>query len=295
MKKHISTALLVTFPLFTKGTRLKGYSLIAIVCLTGCTATVVRWNSVRMREEIMAYYNDEIMDNLIRMKEGLPFVHVDISSVSAAGLSQVSGTVAGGDTESFTRTSPSLIGALHTISRVVTAPFAYSVTPLHSDTLTMTAVPVIGPLPADSQVAGASSELDTTKVTEVRKPPFKKPGEEGELKEKTTEKTPKSSMTTIYGIYERYRKSIIEDSNVLVCSEVRPSEMAYVPGTLKRHGLKFYYIREDKPLRKNRALYYELCKSLFTQSRGKTSTKAVNAEFQVFKAEAPFVQPAARP
>ena len=59
-------------------------ALIAIVLLTGCTATVVRWNSVKMREEIIAYYNDEIMDNLIRMSEGLPFVHVDISSVSAA-------------------------------------------------------------------------------------------------------------------------------------------------------------------------------------------------------------------
>src|SRR5438876_7224581 len=205
MKKHISTALLVTFPLFTKGTRLRGYSLIAIVCLTGCTATVVRWNSVRMREEIMAYYNDEIMDNLIRMKEGLPFVHVDISSVSAAGLSQVSGTVAGGDTESFTRTSPSMIGALHTISRVATAPFTYSVTPLHSDTLTMTAVPVIGPLPADGQVAGSSQspEFDKTKVTEVRKPPTEKPPTEdkewGELKEETIERTPrKPGTTTIY-------------------------------------------------------------------------------------------------
>jgi hypothetical protein len=114
MKKTTRGALLDTFSLFIKATRLKEYAVITVVCLTGCTATVVRWNSVRMREEIMAYYNDEIMDNLIRMKEGLPFVHVDISSVSAQGISQVSGTVGGGDTESFTRTSPSMIGALRT-------------------------------------------------------------------------------------------------------------------------------------------------------------------------------------
>src|SRR5437763_707514 len=96
-----------------------------IVLLTGCTATVVRWNSVKMREEIIAYYNDEIMDNLIKMSEGLPFVHVDISSVSAAGVSQVSGTVGAGETESFTKTSPSssMMGALHTITRAATAPF----------------------------------------------------------------------------------------------------------------------------------------------------------------------------
>src|SRR5438552_11378628 len=101
MKKSIPAALLLIFPLFIKATRLKGHALIALVCLTGCTATVVRWNSVRMREEIMAYYNDEIMDNLIRMKEGLPFLHVDISSVGVQGISQVSGTVGSGDTESF--------------------------------------------------------------------------------------------------------------------------------------------------------------------------------------------------
>jgi len=93
-----------------------------------------------MREEVMAYYNDEIMDNLIRMRERLPFVHVDISSVSAQGISQVSGTVGGGETESLTRTSPSssMMGVLHTISRAAMTPFAYSASPLHSDTLTMT-------------------------------------------------------------------------------------------------------------------------------------------------------------
>jgi len=140
MRKSIAATFPVAFPLLVKTARLKAYGFIAIVFLAGCTATVVRWNSVKMREEIMAYYNDEIMDNLISTEKGLPFVHVDISSVSAAGVSQVSGTVGGGETESFTKTSPSssMMGVLHTISRAAMTPFAYSASPLHSDTLTMT-------------------------------------------------------------------------------------------------------------------------------------------------------------
>src|SRR5207248_10366444 len=135
------------FPLCSKVTRLKGHALIALVCLTGCTATVVRWDSMRMREEIMAYYNDEIMDNLIRMKQGLPFIHVDVSSVSAAVFSQVSGNVGGGESDMHSNTSPSAAGGLVAIAKTIARPFTYSFTPTHSDNLTITAVPVIGQLP----------------------------------------------------------------------------------------------------------------------------------------------------
>ena len=41
--------------------------------LVGCTATMVRWDSMRMREEIMAYYNDETTDNLVRIETGPAF------------------------------------------------------------------------------------------------------------------------------------------------------------------------------------------------------------------------------
>jgi hypothetical protein len=275
-----------------KTMRITAHGVIAILLLAGCTATVVRWNSVRMREEIMAYYNDEIMDNLIRMKNGLPFVHVDISSVSAAGVSQVSGTVGGGETESFTRTSPSMIGVLHTISRAAMKPFSYSATPLHSDTLTMTAVPVIGQLPVDTQITASESPTPevVTKVTEVRKPPTKEEPK-GELEKTTIEKSPKPvPTTTIYAIYEFYRKSLVD--NALVYSEglIRPNKEEYVPGTLKWRGSGYYYIQKSY-----QEQYRQLCMNLFTQGRGKPSSKAVNAEFQVYKAGAPSVQPVSRP
>jgi len=244
-----------------------------------------------MREEIMAYYNDEIMDNLIRMKDGLPFLHVDISSVSAQGISQVSGTVGSGDTEAFTKASPnsSVMGALRTITRAATTPFTYSVTPLHNDTLTMTAVPVIGPLSADSQ--GTTSEPDVTKVTEIRKPPLTTAEPQGKLESMTIEKTPKPApLTTIYKIYERYRKSLVENPNALVYSEglIHPNQKEVVPGTLKRVRTGYYYIQND-PGGTNKAEYKKLCTDLFTQSRGKTSGKALKADVEKFNAQGAFI------
>ncbi len=280
MKKPSPTALVLALPLAIKATRLKGYVLIAIVCLTGCTATVVRWNSVKMREEIMAYYNDEIMDNLIKMKERLPFLHVDISSVSAQGISQVSGTVGSGDTESFTRTSPSstMMGALRTITRAATTPFIYSVTPLHNDTLTMSAVPVIGPLSSDSQ---ATSK--TTTKTEITKPIESDPKkDEKSVTTITTEEVPKPSTTTIYEVYETYGKCLVDNPGALVFSPgpMRPNKDKYVPGTLKWHGSGYYYIAvayQEK--------YRQLCMSLFNQSRGKATGKTLRADVDLLKAQ----------
>jgi hypothetical protein len=295
MRKSIAATFPVAFPLLVKTARLKAYGFIAIVFLVGCTATVVRWNSVKMREEIMAYYNDEIMDNLISTEKGLPFVHVDISSVSAAGVSQVSGTVGGGETESFTKTSPSssMMGVLHTISRAAMTPFAYSASPLHSDTLTMTAVPVIGPLSADSQATeSASPALEKSKVTEIRKPP--EPGqEEGKLEKTVTQLTPKAQKpetTTIYKLYEgflcKYPKALVGPKNLVP----RPSEADFVEGTLKIWRGRYYYYIEKTYKDK----YTDLCQELFTQSRG-PATKTAKADLEVLKAQGPTVPSTFRP
>lgn len=62
-----------------------------------CTATQVRWDATKMRKDVMVYYNDQIMDNLIRAKYKLPFVHVDITLLTSAGGSQISGTIGAGE------------------------------------------------------------------------------------------------------------------------------------------------------------------------------------------------------
>ena len=222
--------------------------------LVGCTATMVRWDSMRMREEIMAYYNDEIMDNLVRMKQGLPFIHVDVSSVSAAVLSQISGNIGGGESDMHSNTSPSAVGGLVAIAKTIARPFTYSFTPTHSDNLTITAVPVIGQLPADNTKSSSQT----------------------------------SAKTTIYQIYEKLGAPLIVDG-VLMYSPVYPARDSYVPGTLKRYSLGYYYIQNSET---NKANYTSLCLALFTQTR-KSSSKlsATEADVETIKAQGTLVRP----
>jgi len=58
-----------------------------------------------MRKDVMVYYNDQIMDNLIRAKYHLPFVHVDITLLTSAGGSQISGTIGAGENRTSTHES----------------------------------------------------------------------------------------------------------------------------------------------------------------------------------------------
>src|SRR5437016_4418751 len=144
MKKSMLATTFVAFPLLAKTTQLKTYGCIAIVLLAGCTSTQVRWDATNIRKEVMVYYNDQIMDNLIRAKYKLPFVHVDITLLTSQGGSQISGTIGAGETRTHTDSPPSMMGALSSITKAVTRPFAYSVTPQQTETLTISAAPALG-------------------------------------------------------------------------------------------------------------------------------------------------------
>ena len=104
MKKSIPAATLVAFPPLAKMGQLRTYGWIAIVLLAGCTSTQVRWDATKMRKDVMVYYNDQIMDNLIKAKNKLAFVHVDIQTLTSSGGSQISGTIGGGETTTNTGT-----------------------------------------------------------------------------------------------------------------------------------------------------------------------------------------------
>ena len=127
-----------------KSKRLNAYFSTALILLTGCSAAQVRWDASKMRKETMVYYNDQIMDNLIRAKYKLPFVHVDVTLLTSQGGSQISGTIGAGETRTNTNASKSMTKALGTIANAVTRPFAYSVTPQQTETLTISAAPALG-------------------------------------------------------------------------------------------------------------------------------------------------------
>src|SRR5205823_6232295 len=85
---------------------------IVSVSLTSCTNQVVHWDAVQMRRHVMDYYTDQVMENLIRAKNGLPFVHVDVASLSAVSSAKIAATVVGVQTlnNSGTNTSTGIAG-----------------------------------------------------------------------------------------------------------------------------------------------------------------------------------------
>src|SRR5437773_9507986 len=99
MKKSLLATTVVAFPLSAKTTRLRTYGCVAIVLLAGCTATQVGWDATNIRKEVMVYYNDQIMDNLVRAKYHVTFVHVDITLLTSQGMWQITGTIGAGETE----------------------------------------------------------------------------------------------------------------------------------------------------------------------------------------------------
>jgi hypothetical protein len=138
--------------------------------ITSCANQVVHWDAVQMRRHVMDYYTDEIMENLIRAKNGLPFVHVDVASLSALSTARVAATVGGGQTlnnsgtntstratgQTVTTSGPNgvmtqvtraLAGAAGLTTTIVTGamrPFTVSATPEESDNLTIVSSPVVG-------------------------------------------------------------------------------------------------------------------------------------------------------
>jgi hypothetical protein len=186
--------------------RIKAYGCIAIVLLAGCTATQVRWDATNIRKEVMVYYNDQIMDNLIRAKNNLPFVHVDIDLLTSSGSSQISGTIGGGETRTHTDSGP--IGALTNISKAVTRPFTYSVSPQQSETLTITAKPALGTQALASPAPTPSPTMTVTKVTKMQTTGEGTVTPETPVTQKTTEETltpaPTPKPVTIYKLYEDF-------------------------------------------------------------------------------------------
>jgi len=138
----------------------------AAVCLTltACTSTQVHWDAVQMRENVIDYYNDEIMDNLIRARNSQPFVHVDVGSLQALTTSELAGAVGGGQTlnntdtravtDQIVRTNTSgamasrmvagTVGIVDTAAHLAMRPFTVSVAPKRSDSLTINSIPAIG-------------------------------------------------------------------------------------------------------------------------------------------------------
>lgn len=163
MKKLFPTTVTRLSFVYIQCARAEAYVFGALILLTSCSSTQVRWDATKMRKDVMVYYNDQIMDNLIKAKNKLPFVHVDIQTLTSTGGSQISGTIGYGETTSnnsmqagATRTTTDTTGNMpshavatavaltSTLAHAAMRPFAYSVTPQQTESLSIIAAPALG-------------------------------------------------------------------------------------------------------------------------------------------------------
>ena len=230
----------------------------AAVCLalTACT-TQVHWDAVRMRENVIDYYNDEIMDNLIRALNSQPFVHVDVASLQALTTSKLAGAVGGGQTLNNTDTRAvtnqvvrtnttggmasrmvaGTVGIVDTAAHLAMRPFTVSVAPELDDALTITSFPVIG---KDAELIYCYY-FGFLNLCNSKDPECVKIEGKGDF---------------------RYLKNCCTVQKACTHEE-QLRVPSYVPGTLKRRGGCLYYVpslyAED---------YLKLCKNLLTATRG---------------------------
>lgn len=253
---------------------MKGLIILIVTVITfvgmGCTSIQVQRGAGNLRQQVMIYYNEQIMDNLIRAKTRLPFVHVDIQTLTSTGGTQISGTIGNGETR--TNATTSMAGVIAGITRTVTRPFSYSVTPNRSEVLTLTASPALGNQAVASPASQSESPpaaLEITKETEIR-------GADGKVEKSTTERTLKPASgprsVTVYELYERFANKYLAETDRVP----PPKTGMYVPGTLKSRANRYYYIdvRDQKA-------YYDFCKTLFTKGQ----STSVEKQLEVIRGE----------
>ncbi len=307
LMKKLFPALHATLRFLGRNKQLTAAGLLISIVLVGCMATENRMAAGKMREQVMHYYNDEIMENLIRTYHQLPFVHVDVSSLTTTDVAQVTGSVGGGNMRTETRTGP-MTSAAHAFTRAITWPFSYSVSPNRSDSLQITANTVLGQFPPEPSPPPppdkfeASKQTITASLPSPTSTPTPKPGETSTpapliVTQIQTEKTPpKAPATNIYNLYEDFLYDATKYTETYHgscpsgCSVTgfpnagplggprelfnRPSPSEYVEGTLRIWHGQYYYIKSEC-----RCRYYAFCKKLFTKSQA----NSVGQQFQALQ------------
>lgn len=257
----------------------------------GCAAEQAHWDAAKLRQHAVNYYTDQIMDNLIRARNGQFFLHVDINNLQAQVFSEVSGTVQGGQTlnntssqqttnQTVTTDTRSIgtglshavagtVGVVAAATQLAVRPFTFSVTPKRNDQLTFGSVPQTNDPPIYEQYLkflNAQPGQSLQSVTEypllfgneIQSVAKKQPGEN------LLEGAPDDRDSKSAGKNRHY----------------------YVPGTLKkwRNG-EIYYV----PIEFRKA-YFELCLALAGRVKlAPKPSKAVesNATFLPPKNESP--------
>ena len=79
------------------------HSFLPLLLLTSCTTATVQMNQNQLRDVMMNYTEDQIVDNVIRAKTCMPILHVDMESVDALVKTNVSASTGRGRAENSSR------------------------------------------------------------------------------------------------------------------------------------------------------------------------------------------------
>jgi len=98
MRKLVLTSI-ATFQLIGRANRVKAFSCVITIFFASCAVLdthQAKLDQQQLRDVLMDYTQDQILDNLIRASNGLPIVHFDLSNITGQVTSKFTPTVGGG-------------------------------------------------------------------------------------------------------------------------------------------------------------------------------------------------------
>jgi hypothetical protein len=102
--------------------------------LTGCAATQIHYDAEKLRQKVLDFYAEEIMDNLIRASNGLFIVQLDLYDLTATVTTKLPVTVGGGQMITH-QDNLSAAGLLASAVKTAARSFNLSTTPERDDVL----------------------------------------------------------------------------------------------------------------------------------------------------------------
>ena len=116
-------------------------SVLILSTVLGCRATELAYDQDHIRSAVMGLHTDQLMDNLIRYRIGLPILQLDYQHMTGTVTDTASGTLAGSQTVAGTKSLTGPTTAL-AFSRVLTNVFNWTTMGQKVNQLTVTAEPV---------------------------------------------------------------------------------------------------------------------------------------------------------
>lgn len=121
--------------------------LLSSVCLlaallSGCATGELHRDQDKLRDVVLDLYTNQIIDNLIRAKNGLPFIHIDYATITGNVTAKETASFGGNQEVDSTKALAVATGALSAASRAFKTVFNFGTTGEHTNQISMVGTPV---------------------------------------------------------------------------------------------------------------------------------------------------------